>query len=118
MSDELTEDELNRLLRAVAPSRELSGDESRQLREALKRVIPAVRAVMREQAAAIEKAVRDGTLEEFVEQRQVKCAKCGGPVVMHVTEPNAATGEVKTFHLCEEHAREFRDNLPPAAPQP
>jgi hypothetical protein len=95
--EELEAEQLDLLLRAVAPSRELSGDESRQLREALKRVIPAVRDVQRKQAAAIEEAVRDGTLEELFERWQVKCIKCGGPVVMHVTEPNPDTGEVKTF---------------------
>jgi hypothetical protein len=116
--DELEAEQLDLLLTAVAPSRELSGDELKQLREALKKVIPAVRAVQRKQAAAIEEAARDGTLEELFERWQVKCIKCGGPVVMHVIEPNSETGEAKTFHLCEEHAREFRDNLPPATPRP
>jgi len=118
MSDEPTEDELNRLLRAVAPSRELSAHESRQLREVLTKVVPAVRAVMRKQAAAIEEAARDGKLWEFLEQLRGKCAKCDQPPVLHITEVNSGTGEATNIHLCEEHAREYRDDRPSGTSRP
>ncbi|HEX4071633.1 MAG TPA: hypothetical protein VHX68_10695 [Planctomycetaceae bacterium] len=36
-----------------------------------------------------------------------KCEKCDQDAAMHVTEVHQGTGEVKVFHLCVEHARDY-----------
>ena len=125
MSDELSEDELKEILDKVeettairAVLRKLTEEEIGQLRSVLARVIPVARAAMRQHLDSIEKAVRDGTLEQFVEQLRGKCAKCGQPPVMHVTEVSSGTGEATSFHLCDEHAGEYRDKHPPRTQQP
>jgi hypothetical protein len=94
-------------------SYEPTEDDLRKVQEALVKALPAARAAIRKQLDAIEEAVRDGTLEEFAKQMQGKCAKCDEPPVLHVTDVSADTGEVTSFKLCEEHAREYRDKLPP-----
>jgi hypothetical protein len=118
MSDEPTEDELNRLLHAATGSRELSEDESRELRDALTKVVPAVRAAMRKQTAAMEEAARDGKLWEFLDQLRVKCAKCDKSPVTNVIIEVRSPCDVIRFGLCEEHAREYHDKRPPGTPRP
>jgi len=36
-----------------------------------------------------------------------KCSKCDKNATSHVTEVHQDTGEVKEFHLCDEHAQEY-----------
>jgi len=93
-------------------------DDLRKLRKLLAKGLPEIRAMIRKQVDAIEKATHEGTLDEFAGQLRGECAKCGHPPVVHVTEVSPGTGEVKSFDLCEEHAREYRDKLPPRTNEP
>jgi hypothetical protein len=45
-----------------------------------------------------------------------KCDKCDNPSTTRVTEVHA--NEVRSFNLCEEHARAYRDELPPRPAHP
>lgn len=74
------------------------------------------------QVDAVEKASREGALDHdlkghlgkaLLEQLRGKCVKCDQPPVLHVTDLNSGTGEVTCFDLCEEHAGDYRNNLPP-----
>jgi hypothetical protein len=81
--------------------------ELRELPEITAKACAAARAVIRKEIAAIEKAAREGTLEERT-GRMTKCEKCDNPSTLRVTEVDRDTREVKSFQLCDEHGREFR----------
>ena len=106
------------LLRVAARRRELSEDDSRHLRDAFAKVVPAVRTAQRKQRAEMESAAREGKLSEYWEQLRSKfaCAKCVRPSVERVIDVTDKDN-VKAFGLCEEHNREFHDKQPPVTPQ-
>lgn len=92
------------------------------MREALAKAGAAARALVRIKLDAIEKAAREGTLDDYLEQHggkalfdllRRKCAKCDQRPVLHVTDVSSGTGEVTSLDLCDEHAREYCDQLPP-----
>jgi hypothetical protein len=103
-------------------SYEPTEDDMRKMREVLAKAGAAARALVRIKLDAIEKAAREGTLDDYLEQHggkalldllRRKCAKCDQRPVLHVTDVSSGRGEVTSLDLCEEHAREYRDQLPP-----
>jgi hypothetical protein len=50
--------------------------------------------------------------------RFLKCRECDEPATCHMTEVHSDKGEVKTFHLCEQHASQYHDQARQKPPEP